>query len=58
MFYIILHKYKIEIKVKHSEAATISPMESKFFQVLAGTAVKVVPGAVVTPFLSPGTTDS
>ena len=54
----IADKYKIEIKVKHSEAATVSPMDSKFFQTLAGTAVKVVPEAVVTPFLSPGTTDS
>jgi acetylornithine deacetylase/succinyl-diaminopimelate desuccinylase-like protein len=54
----IADKYKIEIKVKHSEAATVSPMDSKFFQTLAGTAVKVVPEAVVTPFMSPGTTDS
>ena len=54
----IADKYKIEIKVKHSEAATVSPMDSKFFQTLAGTAMKVVPEAVVTPFLSPGTTDS
>ncbi len=54
----IADKYKIEIKVKHSEAATVSPMDSKFFQTLAGTAIKVVPEAVVTPFMSPGTTDS
>lgn len=54
----IAEKYNVEVKVKHSEKATVSPMESKFFQTLAGTAIKVVPGAVVTPFLSPGTTDS
>ncbi len=44
--------------LKHSEPATISPMDSKFFKTIAATAIKVVPGAVVTPFLSPGTTDS
>ena len=54
----IADKYNIEVKVKHSEPATVSPMDSKFFQTLAGTATKVVPEAVVTPFLSPGTTDS
>ncbi|HMV43195.1 MAG TPA: M20/M25/M40 family metallo-hydrolase [Leptospiraceae bacterium] len=54
----IAEKYKIAISVKHSEAASVSPMDSKFFQILAGTAVKVIPNAIVTPFLSPGTTDS
>lgn len=54
----IADKYNVEVKVKHAEPATVSPMDSKFFQVLAGTATKVVPEAVVTPFLSPGTTDS
>lgn len=54
----IAEKYKIYIKVKHAEAASVSSMDSKFFQILAGTATKVVPGVVVTPFLSPGTTDS
>lgn len=55
---VIADKYKIEIKVRHSEPPTMSPMDSKFFQILANTATEVVPGSVITPFLSPGTTDS
>lgn len=51
-------KYKVEIKVKHKEAASVSPLETKFFKALSSTAIKTIPGTIVAPFLSPGTTDS
>lgn len=50
--------YNTTVKVIHSEPATVSPLDSKFFQVFAGTAQKVIPGSIIAPFLSPGTTDS
>jgi acetylornithine deacetylase/succinyl-diaminopimelate desuccinylase-like protein len=54
----IADRYKIKLKVLHSEPATVSPIDTHFFRVLAGTATGVVKGSIVTPFMSPGTTDS
>ncbi|MCB1157179.1 MAG: M20/M25/M40 family metallo-hydrolase [Leptospiraceae bacterium] len=54
----IAKKYKIRLKALHMEAATVSAIDSKFFKVLAETVSTVVPKVLVTPFMSPATTDS
>lgn len=51
-------KYNVKVTVRHLEPGTISPVDSKYFKILSGVVQQVVPNAVVTPFLSPGTTDS
>ncbi|WP_061224106.1 M20/M25/M40 family metallo-hydrolase [Leptospira weilii] len=51
-------KYSVKVIVRHLEPGTISPVDSKYFKILSGVVQQVVPNAVVTPFLSPGTTDS
>ncbi|EMY77251.1 peptidase dimerization domain protein [Leptospira weilii serovar Ranarum str. ICFT] len=51
-------KYRVKVTARHLEPGTTSPVDSKYFKVLSGIVQQVVPGAVVTPFLSPGTTDS
>ncbi|EKR08855.1 peptidase dimerization domain protein [Leptospira kirschneri serovar Valbuzzi str. 200702274] len=51
-------KYRVKVSARHLEPGTISPVDSKYFQILSGVVQQVVPDAVVTPFLSPGTTDS
>ena len=54
----IAAKYAVEVTPRHMEAGSISPMDGLLFRVIAGVATKTVPGAVASPFLSPGTTDS
>ncbi|MFO1526973.1 MAG: M20/M25/M40 family metallo-hydrolase [Turneriella sp.] len=51
-------KYGVEVTARHMEPGSISPMDGLLFRVMAGVAVKTVPGAIAAPFLSPGTTDS
>ncbi|AXR63757.1 M20/M25/M40 family metallo-hydrolase [Leptospira mayottensis] len=51
-------KYNVRVVARHLEAGTISPVDSKYFKILSSVVQQVVPGAIVTPFLSPGTTDS
>lgn len=51
-------KYNVEVTPRHMEPGSISPMDGLLFRVIAGVAVKTVPGAIAAPFLSPGTTDS
>ncbi len=48
----------IQIEVLIQEPPTVSDIDGKLFQILAAVAMKNEPGTVVTPFLSPGTTDS
>ncbi|EMO12259.1 peptidase dimerization domain protein [Leptospira santarosai str. CBC523] len=50
--------YNVKVVARHLEAGTISPIDSKYFRILSSVARQVVPKAVITPFLSPGTTDS
>ncbi|EMS82821.1 M20/M25/M40 family metallo-hydrolase [Leptospira noguchii] len=54
----LAEKYRVKVSARHLEPGTISPVDSKYFQILSGVVQQVVPGSVVTPFLSPGTTDS
>lgn len=51
-------KYNVKVVARHLEAGTISPVDSKYFKILSSVVQQVVPGAIVAPFLSPGTTDS
>ncbi|RHX94821.1 peptidase M20 [Leptospira yasudae] len=51
-------KYRVKVTARHLEPGTTSPVDSKYFKILSGVVQQVVPGAVITPFLSPGTTDS
>ncbi|XDD50243.1 M20/M25/M40 family metallo-hydrolase [Leptospira sp. WS92.C1] len=51
-------KYNVKVTARHLEPGTTSPVDSKYFKILSGVVKEVVPGAVITPFLSPGTTDS
>ncbi|PJZ54302.1 M20/M25/M40 family metallo-hydrolase [Leptospira adleri] len=51
-------KYKVKVTARHLEPGTTSPVDSKYFKILSGVVKEVVPGSVITPFLSPGTTDS
>jgi len=50
--------YGIEVTPTIMTPATVSPLEGKLFKILGAVAQRAVPGSVVTPFLSPGTTDS
>ncbi len=50
--------HEIEIEVLIKEPPTVSGLDGELFQVLAAVAMKNEKGTVVTPFLSPGTTDS
>ncbi|MDV6237821.1 M20/M25/M40 family metallo-hydrolase [Leptospira ellisii] len=51
-------KYNVQVTARHLEPGTTSPVDSKYFKILSGVVQEVVPGSVITPFLSPGTTDS
>ncbi|MGJ4753034.1 M20/M25/M40 family metallo-hydrolase [Leptospira kmetyi] len=51
-------KFRVKVTARHLEPGTTSPVDSKYFKILSGVVQHVVPGAVITPFLSPGTTDS
>ncbi len=51
-------KHNVEVTPRHMEAGSISPMDGLLFRVIAGVAVKTVPGSNAAPFMSPGTTDS
>ncbi|MEM7181997.1 MAG: M20/M25/M40 family metallo-hydrolase [Spirochaetota bacterium] len=54
----LAQKYNVSIKVRHMEPGTVSDTNTSLFKSLAGVALQQNPGAIVTPFLSPGTTDS
>ncbi len=54
----IAEPYGIEVEVEIADPPTVSPIDGELFQVLARVAMNNVPGSHVTPFLSPGTTDS
>ncbi|PJZ71080.1 peptidase M20 [Leptospira perolatii] len=51
-------KYGVEVSARHLEPGTSSPVDGSLFRILAGVVSAVEPGAIATPFLSPGTTDS
>ncbi|RME91117.1 MAG: M20/M25/M40 family metallo-hydrolase [Candidatus Hydrogenedentota bacterium] len=51
-------KYHIEVKRMIGFNASYSPYNTKLFQALAKSAITYVPDAIITPFLSPGFTDS
>lgn len=51
-------QFDVKIEVIHKEAASISDSSGELFQALAAVSKKNVPDITITPFLSPGTTDS
>lgn len=50
--------YGVKIKPIGTIEPNSSPMDSEFFKVLARVSVDNVPGAVVTPLITPGNTDN
>jgi acetylornithine deacetylase/succinyl-diaminopimelate desuccinylase-like protein len=54
----VAKKYNIEIIPSVINDPTSSPISGEMFQVLARIAINNVPDAIITPFLSPGATDS
>lgn len=55
---VLADKKNIELTTFMEEEASVSPVNSEFFQILGGVASANSEGAIVTPFMSPGATDS
>lgn len=51
-------KHNVEIIEDRTDPPSESPVDTEFFSIIAGVAKSKVPEAIVTPFLSPGGTDS